>query len=150
MVDSSIVTKQLTALQNMDVGELQEKFTELYGSPTTSFNVMLLRKRLAYRIQEIYFGGLTKSEKDILTHIGSKDATARMERRKQDSWENIKGTRFQRQWKGRVYEVIALGDGTFEYDGRIFKSLSAVANEITGTRWNGKLFFGVTSTRTVQ
>ncbi|NLF61699.1 MAG: DUF2924 domain-containing protein [Lentisphaerae bacterium] len=150
MVDSGIVTRQLAALQNMDLGELQEKFAELYGTPTACFNLQQIRRRLAYRIQEIYFGGLTKSEKDILTHIGSKDATARMEKRKPDNLENIKGTRFQRQWKGRLYEVIALGEGTFEYDGRIFKSLSAVANAITGTRWNGKLFFGVSSTRTVK
>ncbi len=55
----------------------------------------------------------------------------------------LRGTRYQRVWKGKKYEVIVLGDGTFEYDGTVYQSLSAIAREITGTRWNGKLFFGV-------
>ena len=42
-----------------------------------------------------------------------------------------------------MHEVSAVGDGTYEYNGAVYKSLSAVARLITGTRWNGKLFFGV-------
>ena len=45
--------------------------------------------------------------------------------------------------KTQKYEVTALGNGKFEYDGTVYQSLSAIAREITGTRWNGKLFFGV-------
>ena len=45
--------------------------------------------------------------------------------------------------EGKKYEVTALGNGKFEYDGTVYQSLSAIAREITGTRWNGKLFFGV-------
>ncbi len=54
----------------------------------------------------------------------------------------LPGTRFVRIWKDRRYEVLAHPNG-FEYEGRIFRSLSAVAREITGTRWNGRLFFGL-------
>ena len=54
----------------------------------------------------------------------------------------LPGTRFVRIWKDRRYEVLAHENG-FEYDGRMFRSLSAVAREITGTRWNGRLFFGL-------
>ncbi len=54
----------------------------------------------------------------------------------------LPGTRFVRIWKDRRYEVLAHPNG-FEYDGRIFRSLSAVSREITGTRWNGRLFFGL-------
>ena len=56
---------------------------------------------------------------------------------------HVCGTRYQRVWKGKKYEVTALGNGKFEYDGTVYQSLSAIAREITGTRWNGKLFFGV-------
>jgi hypothetical protein len=52
------------------------------------------------------------------------------------------GTKFIREFKGEKHEVIALEKG-FQYQGRMYKSLSAIANEITGTRWNGKKFFGV-------
>ena len=54
-----------------------------------------------------------------------------------------KGTRLRRDWKGKTYEVFIREDGKFEYDGTIYRSLSAVASEITGTHWNGKKFFGV-------
>jgi len=46
-------------------------------------------------------------------------------------------------WKGKKYEVVVLGDDKFEMSGEVYSSLSAVARAITGTRWNGKLFFGV-------
>lgn len=52
------------------------------------------------------------------------------------------GTKFIRDFKGRKYEVTKLESG-FEYCGKVYKSLSAIANEITGTRWNGKKFFGI-------
>lgn len=52
------------------------------------------------------------------------------------------GTRLVRLWKGRKYQVLVRPDG-FEYDGRKYDSLSRIAQEITGTRWNGWLFFGL-------
>lgn len=52
------------------------------------------------------------------------------------------GTKFIREYNGRKHQVLAVEQG-FEYNGKIYKSLSAIANEITGTRWNGKRFFGV-------
>ena len=52
-----------------------------------------------------------------------------------------KGTRLRRDWKGKTYEVFVRDDGKFEYDGAVYRSLSAVATEITGTHWNGKKFF---------
>ena len=57
--------------------------------------------------------------------------------------KKLRGTRYQRVWKGQKYEVTVLEDGKFEYAGEVFNSLSAIARNITGTRWNGKLFFGV-------
>lgn len=54
----------------------------------------------------------------------------------------LPGTRLVRVWNDRRYEVIVLADG-YEFEGRTFRSLSAVAREITGTRWNGKVFFGL-------
>jgi hypothetical protein len=54
----------------------------------------------------------------------------------------LSGTRLVREWKGVEHCCTILADG-FEYQGRRFKSLSAVANHITGTKWNGKVFFGL-------
>lgn len=52
------------------------------------------------------------------------------------------GTKLVREFKGKRYIVIVLNDG-YEFNGEKYKSLSAIANKITGTRWNGKKFFGV-------
>ena len=61
----------------------------------------------------------------------------------------IAGTRLIREWKGVEHCVTVLDDG-YEYQGRPFKSLSAVARTITGTRWNGLLFFGLKNQRSAQ
>ena len=66
------VTRQLMELQNMGVPALQAKFEELYGFPTTQKRVVTLRKRIAFRIQELYYGGLTSAEKDVLNASGIK------------------------------------------------------------------------------
>jgi hypothetical protein len=52
------------------------------------------------------------------------------------------GTRLVRVWQGKRYNVIIRATG-YEFDGKIFKSLSQIASDITGTRWNGWVFFGL-------
>jgi len=52
------------------------------------------------------------------------------------------GTRFIREFNGKNHEVLVLEKG-FKYNQKSYKSLSAIANEITNTRWNGKVFFGL-------
>ena len=53
------------------------------------------------------------------------------------------GTKFLREWNGRTHEVVAMADGGFLYRGIAYRSLSAIAREITGTRWSGPAFFGL-------
>ena len=57
----------------------------------------------------------------------------------------VRGTKLYRIWKGKQYEVTVGAHGKYIFNGEMYKSLSAVARTITGTRWNGKLFFGVKS-----
>ena len=147
MNETDTVTKQLVALRHMTIDELREKFSELFGVETSSFNPQQIRKRLAYRIQEVYYGGLTEPEKAILKSIAEKDPLAKLEQSRARSIESIRGTRFSREWHGKIYEVVVTDNGAYEYDGRLFRSLSAIAKEITGTQWNGKLFFGVKEDR---
>ncbi len=54
------------------------------------------------------------------------------------------GTRLVREWQGRIYQVTVLASG-FEFDGRTYASLTAIAREITGISWSGPRFFGVKS-----
>ncbi len=103
--------RQLATLETMSLEQLHEQWRDLYGGEPPRYRRRFLIKRLAYRVQELFYGGLS-------------------------------GTRFVRIWKDRRHEVLAHENG-FEYDGRMFRSLSAVARDITGTRWNGRLFFGL-------
>jgi Cft2 family RNA processing exonuclease len=61
---------------------------------------------------------------------------------KNTALEIKEGTKLIRKYQGKKHEVIVIKKG-FEYNGQVYKSLSAIANKITGTRWNGKIFFGV-------
>jgi hypothetical protein len=140
------VLRQMAMLRSMSLDQLREKWLDLYGTEPPKYKKQFLIKRLAYRIQELFYGGLSEQVKAHLRQAALNDPVATVNRRipeDRKACETIlPGTRFVRIWKDRRYEVVAQAEG-FEFDGRIFKSLSAVAREITGTRWNGKVFFGL-------
>jgi len=133
------VLRQLATLQSMSLDQLKEKWLDLYGTEPPQYKK---------RIQELFYGGLSEQAKKHLKKISETDPVATVirkipeERKSQEAI--LSGTRFVRIWNDHRYEVIARENG-FEYDGRIFRSLSAIAREITGTRWNGKIFFGLKS-----
>ena len=94
---------------------------------------MNLRSKIAYRLQELHIGGLNQSIKKTLENLANNKKAKR--------YSNLMaGTKIQRKWNDVIYEVEILEDG-FEFNGQKFKSLSAIANKITGTRWNGPKFF---------
>ena len=140
------VLRQLATLETMTMAQLHEQWRDLYGGEPPHYKRQFLIKRLAYRVQELFYGGLSESAKAHLRHVAQGDPVARVARRvsgnPRSKADILPGTRFVRIWKARRHEVLAHPNG-FEYDGRMFRSLSAVAREITGTRWNGRLFFGL-------
>ena len=138
-----IMKKEIAALEDASVAELKEKFSELFGFECGATNARNLRARLAYKLQEIFLGGLSEEDKATLDAIADKDPAANLKAVPNTPKAVSKGTRLRRDWKGKTYEVFVRDDGKFEYDGAVYRSLSAVATEITGTHWNGKKFFGV-------
>ena len=126
------VLRQMALLQSMSLEQLREKWLDLYGEEPPQYKKQFLIKLLAYRIQELFYGGLSEQAKVHLQQAAKEDPVATI----------LPGTRLVRVWNDRRYEVIVLADG-YEFEGRTFRSLSAVAREITGTRWNGKVFFGL-------
>jgi hypothetical protein len=140
------VLRQLAMLKSMSLEQLREKWLDLYGAEPPKYKKQFLIKRLAYRIQELFYGGLSEQTKAHLRRVALNDPVATVKRRIPEERKNnealLPGTRLVRIWNYRRYEVVAQLEG-FEYDGRMFKSLSAVARKITGTRWNGKVFFGL-------
>lgn len=140
------VLRQLAALQPMTLEQLQEKWRDLYGTEPPLYKKQFLTAKLAYRIQEILHGGLSETARNHLRQTAQTDPHTNLDlskpAKKKSPESILPGTRFIRYWHDVRYEVIATENG-FEYQGRPFRSLSAVAREITGTRWNGKVFFGL-------
>ena len=98
-----------------------------------------LRQRLIHRIQELAYGGLAPAVKATLEKVGRKDTG---EAEKPAEKASIPGTRFIREWHGHRHEVTVVADG-FEYLGKRYRSLTAVAKAITGQHRNGHEFFGL-------
>ena len=143
MSKNTIMQKEIAALENASIAELKEKFAELFGFECGATNARNLRARLAYKLQEIFLGGLSAEDKAMLESIADNDPAANLKPEANAPKPISKGMRLRRDWKGKTYEVFIRDDGKFEYDGAVYRSLSAVATEITGTHWNGKKFVGV-------
>ena len=137
------VLGRLAALKVAPTSQLKQQWRELFGKEPPPFNRAYLQSRLAYRIQEQAYGGLTKETVDRLVALGEQlDGGNVVLRRIRADSRPLAGTRLIREWQGVEHAVTVLPDG-FEYEGRPYQSLSAVARHITGTRWNGWTFFGL-------
>lgn len=100
-----------------------------------------LESRLAYKLQEIAFGGLPTTLRRRLEKIGETGDIPQQKRRAE--CQLTPGTLLIREFDGRTHRVLALDDGRFEWEGRAYKSLTAVARTITGTSYSGPVFFGL-------
>jgi hypothetical protein len=139
MSDHSIAAR-LAALPQTPTRELEAMWNELYGKPALAFSRSYLVSRLAYRIQELAYGGLKPATRAKLDALA--DGLDPKQARKRTPARLIAGTRLCREWHGVEHVVTVLQNG-FDYEGRRYASLSAVARAITGTRWYGPLFFGL-------
>jgi hypothetical protein len=97
-------------------------------------------RAVAYRMQEQALGGLCPATRRRLARAAKERADGRAPSAPPSAIKP--GTRLLREWQGVTHEVIMLEDGV-RYRGETWRSLSAVAREITGVRWSGPLFFGL-------
>ena len=147
MKDQSNVLARLAALKTTPTAKLKEQWAALFDSPPPPYNRRFLESRLAYRIQELAYGGLKPETVRRLEQLGEQlDGGNKAIRRLRGSDIPIAGTRLVREYQGVEYTVTVIADG-YEWQGRPYKSLSAIARAITGTRWNGLLFFGLKNRR---
>ncbi|WP_338873611.1 DUF2924 domain-containing protein [Myxococcus stipitatus] len=153
------VPQQLAALAQMRVPELARKYEELYGEPTRSRNAPHLRKRLAFRIQELAEGGLSSRAVARIAELGDtlpeswRMRQAEVEKKpaagplpaapdSRDTRLPPPGTVLTRVYRGTELRV-TVREGSFEYEGKLHRSLSSIARQVTGTTWNGFTFFGL-------
>jgi hypothetical protein len=159
--------KQIAALERMTVGQLQKRYADIFGEPARSGNRQWLLRRVAWRIQALAEGDLAaraiERSRERAREL-ARDADLRLRPPgvpvtsanhngtvvtgrlaiQRDERIPPPGTVLARRFKGHEYKVTVLPNG-FEYDGEVYRSLSAVAHAISGSYWNGLLFFGLTN-----
>ncbi len=146
-VQPAQVLRRLSALKAATTTDLKQQWRSLFGKEPPPFNRPYLQSRLAYRIQELAFGGLTSATVTRLEALGERlDGGNVVLRRVRADDRPIAGTRLVREYQGVQHVVTVMRDG-FDYEGRRYRSLSAIARTITGTRWNGWVFFGLNRQR---
>ena len=137
------VLGRLAALHAAPIATLKRQWLELYGKEPPPFSRSYIQSRLAYRIQELAYGGLKPETVNRLVALGEQlDGGNVVLRRIRADSRPLAGTRLIREWQG-VQHVVTVRVNDFEFEGRPYQSLSAIARHITGTRWNGWTFFGL-------
>jgi hypothetical protein len=144
---SDQVLARLAALKTTPTPKLKEQWRALFECEPPAFNRRYLESRLAYRIQELAYGGLKTETARRLEKLGKElDGGSKAKRQTRADSRPIAGTRLIREYQD-VEHCVTVRDDDFEYQGRPYKSLSAIARAITGTQWNGVVFFGLKSGR---
>jgi hypothetical protein len=136
------VAARVAALPKTPTPELRQMWRELFDKEPPGFSRNYLISRLAYRIQELAYGGLKPATRARLDALA--EALDPKIARKRLISGPIVGTLLVREWRGAEHKVTVLADG-FEWEERRYKSLSAVARAVTNVRWNGPMFFGLRS-----
>lgn len=146
----SSVLAQLAALKGASAGTLKARWRELFDTEPPAYNRRFLENRLGYRIQELAYGGLSRETlgrlKAMAAQYSAQDPAARKVR---PMLRPVAGTNLIREWQG-IEHCVTVRTDDFEYLGRPYKSLSSVAREITGTKWNGWVFFGLKASQAAK
>jgi len=130
-------------VESMPHTALCEKFQRLYGTIACPLNNRTLKNRIIYKLQLMFYGGLSPEDKRILEQIQQNQQKDRANLCPGAKMGKTSHVHYFREWKGKRCDVIEISKKCYEYNGVQYRSLSAVASAITGTHWNGKVFFGV-------
>lgn len=157
------IAREITALDGQTIGQLREKYREVFGEATRSSNKRFLVRRIAWQLQALREGGLSErgrrraaelaDESRLRTRAprmpSARAAGADPDRTisrsfslPRDSRFPIPGTILTREYRGRTIQVMVLDKG-FEFEGEVYRSLTAIAEAVTGSHWNGRQFFGI-------
>lgn len=130
----------LGRLAELPPEDLKQEWARRYSAPAPAVSAELLRLGIGYKLQEARSGGISRGTRFLLRQVAMRAVegaeTKPMPRKL------TPGTRLVRDWHGQGHTVTVLENG-FEYDGKHWKSLTAIAKAITGNQWNGPLFFGL-------
>jgi hypothetical protein len=142
------IIRQLADLDRATVPELKRKWREMFGSESPGYNRTFIIKRLSYRIQEEAYGGVSAETRAALNAVLDAAGYDELGRPGKEPTvpvageRMVLGTTLVRLWNDRRHVVTVLDNG-FEYQGKPYRSLTAIATEISGSKWNGPAFFGL-------
>lgn len=159
------VAREIAVLKRMTVGQLRSRYEQVFGESTRAGNKDFLFKRIIWRLQSLQEGDLTERARKRAAEIacdadirmtiprppgtspGAKRVTLPAPPALGDDRLPVPGTVLTRTFRGQAHDVTVLPKG-FDYNGEVYRTLSAVAKKVTGTQWNGFLFFGLTKPAT--
>ncbi len=141
MASVNKLQQQIEALEELPRDELVSRWLKMHGSlPPKSMNNPMLVRSGAYQLQAKRFGGLkSATHKALLAVVNGETHKPQMPKP-----ELKPGMRLMREWHSRTHQVEVLEKG-FEWQGEVYSSLSSIAKAITGTKWSGPRFFGLSS-----
>lgn len=151
------INQHIDQLRHMTIAQLQLQYRELFGQASHSNHKNYLFRRVAWRLQALAEGGLSERARQYAHEIAT-DADLRLcapkrlgtqpavrvanASRQRDPRVPAPGTQLIKRYKKDTIAVTVLEDG-YQYGERVYKSLSAIARQVTGTQWNGYVFFGL-------
>lgn len=128
----------ITALKNKTTKEIIEIWHQYFEHKPAQYHREFMTKRIAYEMRAKIDGRLPPTAINKLKRLAYED-----QKEVRGKITISAGTKLVRDWNGKRYEVLSLDDGNYEYDNKRYRSLSVIAQEITGAHWSGPLFFGL-------
>jgi hypothetical protein len=138
MTDDFKILKQILALESKSVNELTKLWNTFFDHEPMSYSKSYLVAKIAYKIQELAYGGLQAETRKRMDQMSEGINGSVMKKK----YKPLIGSKIVKEYHDKTYEVFVV-EGGFSFEGEVFKSLSAIANKITGTKWNGLKFFGI-------
>jgi hypothetical protein len=133
--------QRIVALNDLTAQQLRDEWRRLYGGQPPRLSRDLLIRTIAYRMQELAYGGLSKGTQRKLDAL-TKELKGKGSIAVTPDTSLRPGTRLVREWRARTHTVAVTENG-FEYAGKTFPSLTKIAHAITGAHWSGPRFFGL-------
>ena len=153
---NATLATEIEELQKLNLRDLRARYEELFGDESRTWNRQFLFRRIAWRLQAMAYGDLSQRARERAVWL-ARDAD--LKRQPPKHFDGLTqaasgrdrrlpglGTVLKRKYGGVLHKVTVRAND-FQYEGQSYRSLSAVAKAITGTRWNGYTFFGLKEKR---
>jgi hypothetical protein len=139
--EQSELPQRIAVLKELTAQQLRHEWRRLYRGQPLRLSRDLLIRTIAYRMQELAYGGLRKATQRKLAAL-TRELMVKGTVVVTPDFSLKPGTQLVREWRGRTHTVVVTEDG-FEYAGKTFPSLTKIAHAITGAHWSGPRFFGL-------